>query len=421
MKNLRPLAFLALALFALSFASTHAAAQPQLSDNSLARFTSQGHVLGFRTGEFFISNATYALRVAFVGANAVTPQSDSPTSTDLTVVPPLSRVTYTNLWDGITLTYDAAHGGVVSSNYRLAPNADPHAIRLHYNAPVTLNHDGTLTIAYATGEMVESAPIAWQDIHGRRLPIPVAFSLQRPVPNSEAVAFAVGAYDVSQPLFIDPTLTWNTFLGGSGADHGSGIATDSSGYVYVCGFRTATWGSPIRAFNDHFDAFAARLDSSGGLTWNMFLGGVGFDVGSAIAIDTRGNVYVAGQSNITWGSPVRAFPVDRAKAFAAKINNTPTSPIPVFPQDGDLLHLLKFTLEWKCLPCVGFFKLKIKDTTTGKIFLNQPGIKDTQFELSGLKRGHTYSWQLKACNTIGCTKGPKFHFTIAKSASSENQ
>jgi hypothetical protein len=37
----------------------------------------------------------------------------------------------------------------------------------------------------------------------------------------------------------------NTFLGGSGADHASGIAVDVSS-LYVVGYSTAGWGDPQR-------------------------------------------------------------------------------------------------------------------------------------------------------------------------------
>ena len=121
-------------------------------------------------------------------------------------------------------------------------------------------------------------------------------------------------------------LTWNTFLGGSGDDNGRAIAVDGSGNVYVGGFSDATWGSPVRPYTSDEDAFAARLDSSGALIWNTFLGGSGFDSGCAIAVDGSGKVYVSGFSDATWGSPVQAFTASY-DAFAVSFNyNTPEAP-----------------------------------------------------------------------------------------------
>jgi hypothetical protein len=117
-------------------------------------------------------------------------------------------------------------------------------------------------------------------------------------------------------------LLWNTFLGGpTYADYGIGIAVDTSGSIYVAGYSNATWGSPIRPFAGSDDAFVAKLNDNGDLQWNTFLGGSGADRGTDIALDTSGNVYVAGESNGTWGSPVRPF-AGSNDAFAAKLNNS---------------------------------------------------------------------------------------------------
>jgi hypothetical protein len=158
----------------------------------LLQYTSQGHVLGFREDGYFVSNGTYALRVGFVAANAVAPTSDSADSSDDSTAPspgakrsqnssagapPLSKVTYPNLWDGVTVSYDGTRGGIVRSSYRVEPHADPRAIRLRYNGPVKLNDDGTLSVKYETGRMTETAPVAWQDRDGARVPVSVSFRL----------------------------------------------------------------------------------------------------------------------------------------------------------------------------------------------------------------------------------------------------
>jgi predicted secreted hydrolase len=102
-------------------------------------------------------------------------------------------------------------------------------------------------------------------------------------------------------------LTWNTFLGGSGYDYSSALTVDGSGNVYVVGYSNTTWGSPVQAYGGgNKDAFAAKLASGGSLTWHTFLGGNDDDTGYAVAVDNGGNVYVAGTSDATWGSPVRA-------------------------------------------------------------------------------------------------------------------
>jgi hypothetical protein len=101
-------------------------------------------------------------------------------------------------------------------------------------------------------------------------------------------------------------IKWNTFLGGGNADYGRSIALDSSGNIYVTGESGSTWGSPINPHSGNYDGFVACIDSSGNLLWNTFFGSANVDIGYSIALDSSGNIYVTGQSNATWGSPVNA-------------------------------------------------------------------------------------------------------------------
>jgi hypothetical protein len=306
-----------------------------LSEDSVAemlQFTSGGHVLGFAPDNVLVSNGTYALRVEFVQANAVTPQAPAaagdpvqpgrPAEGD--AAPALAQVTYPNLWPGISLAYDTGDG-IARSTYTLEPGANPAAIRLRYNAPVQIEDDGSLSIAFETGVMRESAPLAWQEISGARIPVDITFRLVKQSghnPNvGPNVGFSLGRYNPAYPLNIDPTLTWNTFLGESSKhDYGYGIAVDNSGNVYVVGQSGASWGSPERAYTGDDDAFAAKLGSDGSLTWNTFLGGSSGDYGYGIAVDGSGNVYVVGQSGASWGSPERAY-TGGADAWAAKLGS----------------------------------------------------------------------------------------------------
>jgi hypothetical protein len=125
----------------------------------------------------------------------------------------------------------------------------------------------------------------------------------------------------SKSLSVNPILLWNAFLV---VAIECDVAVDGSGNVYVMGDSSATWGSPIRPFSDSGDAFVAKLDSSGALQWNTFLGGDGLDMssGETLAIDGSGNVYATGTSNSTWGSPIRAHSGTGCDAFVAKLDSS---------------------------------------------------------------------------------------------------
>jgi len=293
--------------------------------DEMIQFSAGGHVLGFRKGEMLIASGDHALRVEFVNGRPVSPveeikHSDLEKSRD--VAQPLGKVTYRDLWTGVTLVCEKNGSGVVKSTYHIQPvgtnAADPVGqIKLRYNVPVKVDDSGNLLLSFTTGEMRESRPVAWQEIKGERIPAEVTYRLI----GEQEVGFKAGSYDRRYPLVIDPVLSWNTFLGGSSYDYGEALAVDTSGNVYVTGQSCTTWGAPLRPFAGVSDAFVAKLNGSGALQWNTFLGGSWNDSGAAIAVGTSGNIYVAGGSWATWGSPVRPFAGDE-DAFVAKLSGS---------------------------------------------------------------------------------------------------
>jgi len=277
----------------------------------MLQYTSGGHRLGFDATGMLVAAGDHALRVDFVNANATKPASSS---TDGGV---FASTTYANLWDGVTLTYDAV--GIIRSTYEVAARASANAIRLRYNHPLQLLADGSLRIEFESGAMTESAPIAWQESNGKRQPVSVAF---RQLSERE-VGFALGVYDRSRPLFIDPVLGWNTFMGSSTYDSITDMAMDSGGNIYVIGSSLATWGTPVNAYAGGEDVFVAKLNSSGTRLWHTFLGSSATDRAGGIALrDDGAYVFVNGSSNGNWGSsPIRPY-VWIYDSFVAGLNTS---------------------------------------------------------------------------------------------------
>jgi hypothetical protein len=126
-------------------------------------------------------------------------------------------------------------------------------------------------------------------------------------------------------LDTNGNLQWNTFLGGSEhAESGEGIAVDGFGNnIYVTGASLSSWGTPVKPFGGFINAFVAKLDSSGVLQWNTFLG-VPRDhstEGYGIAIDWSNNIYISGLSNANFGTPLMAFSGE-GDVFVAKFNSS---------------------------------------------------------------------------------------------------
>ena len=74
------------------------------------------------------------------------------------------------------------------------------------------------------------------------------------------------------------------------------------------------------------DGFAAKLDSSGGLVWNTFMGSSNADNSTSIAVDSAGNVYVAGIALPAGVEPQRLTHLQGSRMpFAAKLDGGGTS------------------------------------------------------------------------------------------------
>jgi uncharacterized protein (TIGR03437 family) len=114
-------------------------------------------------------------------------------------------------------------------------------------------------------------------------------------------------------------LLYLTYLGGQTDDFATSLAVDAAGNAYVAGMTNST-DFPVTAgaYQKIFagyggntcgrmgDAFVAKLNPTGSeLIYSTYLGGQKDDAASAIAIDSTGNVYVAG-STISTDFPTTA-------------------------------------------------------------------------------------------------------------------
>ncbi|MBJ7427639.1 MAG: SBBP repeat-containing protein [Bacteroidia bacterium] len=98
---------------------------------------------------------------------------------------------------------------------------------------------------------------------------------------------------------------WATYFGGTNADKGNGIITDTSGNIIITGQTNSTNG--ITTTGTHqtlngggsFDAFIAKFNSNGIRQWATYYGGSNSDSGEGIIKDTLGNIIITGYTNST--------------------------------------------------------------------------------------------------------------------------
>lgn len=156
----------------------------------------------------------------------------------VTGVPAYRGVTYADVWPGIDVVY-GAHEGHLKYDLVVRPGADPARIAVAYRGAraVRLTEAGDIAIQTGLGDIVERAPYAYQDVAGQRVEVPSAFNLEAdPELGHEVVTYRLGAYDPALPLIIDPAvIVYAGYIGGDANDEGTSIAVDTAGNVYIAG------------------------------------------------------------------------------------------------------------------------------------------------------------------------------------------
>jgi hypothetical protein len=220
-----------------------------------------------------------------------------------TAVQHYARVSYQDVYPGVNLAFHGAQRQP-EFDFVVAPGADPAPIGFHFTGARAISTDGSgnLEIFSTAGNILLHKPVAYQELGGRRQLVDAQFVLQA----GNKVGFALGNYDRSRELVIDPSVTYlySTYLGGSGDDEGQGTAFDSSGNAYVTG-QTASPNFP--GASNHLtgtaNVFVTKIAADGSsLIYSTYVGGTGplGDSGNAIAVDqTSGNAYVAGGTSST--------------------------------------------------------------------------------------------------------------------------
>jgi hypothetical protein len=218
-----------------------------------------------------------------------------------TEIPTFGKVRYHDVYPGIDLVYYGSQQQL-EYDFVLGPGADPSAILLNFQGTPGMDVDteGNLLLHTSGGDVVEHAPVVYQEGAGGRQPIEGHYRLL----GDGRVGFTLGAYDPGKPLVIDPILIYSTYLGGSGfrfeGDSAAGIAVDAAGNAYVTGTTNSTdFPTTPDAFQHVCSgtcAFVTKLNPAGtDLVYSTYLG---FSAhGNAIAIDTAGHSYITGRAS----------------------------------------------------------------------------------------------------------------------------
>jgi hypothetical protein len=212
-----------------------------------------------------------------------------------TNVPHCSRVRYQDVYPGIDVVF-YANGADLEYDLMVKPGADPSAIHFAWHGTDSLRLDGGGDVVASVGVrdirlrkpvvfQEKREVLGWYEIVAATGQVNLKlghYDRSRPI--------------IVDPVL---SLTYSTYLGGSLSDQVTGIAVDSFGSAYVTGTANSIdfpLASPLQATNHGApDIFVSKLDPAGSaLVYSTYLGGSGADSGAGIAVDPYGNAYVTG-------------------------------------------------------------------------------------------------------------------------------
>jgi hypothetical protein len=174
-----------------------------------------------------------------------------------------------------------------------------------------LNSSGTAIVysTYLGGNSHDQAYGIAVDSSGAAYITGDAYSTNFPIVNAFQAAFGGGQQDafVAKLSPAGNSLVFSTYIGGNSVDHGAAIALDASRNIYVTGSTSSSNFPVVNATQARIgggqDAFVVELSAAGtALLFGTFIGGSGgtpglAESGNAVAVDTSGNLYVAGSTS----------------------------------------------------------------------------------------------------------------------------
>jgi hypothetical protein len=300
-------------------------------------------------------------------------------------LPDYSAVRYREICPGIDWVWHFNRDDL-EFDLRLQPGADPGVVAIGFTGAneIWIEANGDLAVETAAGVVRYRRPEAWQPDRGKHSSVPVKFHLEAGIlrfvvgPHDSSLPLIIdptvqfstylggsewdGAYAVAadaqgniyvtgatgsynfpgatgarqeQDVFITKmspngaSVIFTVILSSTGNDAGYGIALDNGGNIWVAGMA----GGPNFPVTSNAlysqsaggpDAFIARLNPSGSLTYSTYFGGSGTDVATGVALDASGNAYIAGYTSsvnfpTTAGVPQSTYAGGYYDAFLLKI------------------------------------------------------------------------------------------------------
>lgn len=207
---------------------------------------------------------------------------------------------YKGMYNGVDMVLKGM-SGYVKYDLIVEAGTDPSVIQMKWNGSDKLYIDnGNLVVTTSLGEIIEQAPIAWNLLDNKRIPVQCEFHL-----NGDIVTFSFpSGYNKSLPLIIDPNLVFASYSGSYADNFGMTATYDTLGNLYAGGIAFSS-GYPVTtgAYDQFFtgtanatsDAVISKYNSNGtSLIYSTYLGGNETETISSLVVNSNNELYALG-------------------------------------------------------------------------------------------------------------------------------
>ena len=164
-----------------------------------------------------------------------------------------ARVHFQEVYQGIDIDYYGTNGRL-EFDLTVRPGVDVSQVKIAVGGgDLSLDASGGIIIGSDDGSIILQRPASYQLVDGLKRQVESAFTLN----SAKEIGIVVGAYDRAKPLIVDPVVTYASYLGGKGLDVGTAIAVDSAGNMYIAGSS----GSPDFPLAGAYDRNLAKGDT----------------------------------------------------------------------------------------------------------------------------------------------------------------